>query len=159
MKRCTSCGLDKPFDEFYRNKRAADGYTRQCKACTKAEYERRKDVVKEYYRKNREVLIAKSREYAASHGRRKTAVAKRKHNEWTSKYRKNNSDKAKAHDAVTAAVAQGRLPKASTCSCAHCDGAATEYHHWSYASEHWLDVVPLCHGCHMKVHFGPKSEA
>ncbi len=156
MKRCTSCGLYKPFDDFYHNKRSSDGYTHQCKACKKVEYERRKDVVKEYYRKNREVLIAKAREYAALHGRRKTAIAKSKHNAWTSNYRRSNSDKAKAHNAVAVAVVQGRLPKASTCSCAHCGGGATEYHHWSYASEHWLDVVPLCHSCHMKIHFGPK---
>lgn len=28
------------------------------------------------------------------------------------------------------------------------------YHHWSYAEERWLDVVPLCDRCHSGVHTG-----
>lgn len=159
MKRCTSCGIYEPFEDFYHNKRSSDGYTHQCKACRKAEYERNKDVAKEYYKKNRQKLIAQAREYTARHGRRNTAVAKRKHNEWTSKYRKGNPDKAKAHNAVAVAIVQGRLPKASDCSCDRCGAAATEYHHWSYNQEHWLDVVPVCHTCHMGIHFSSKSDA
>ncbi len=33
-----------------------------------------------------------------------------------------------------------------------CGKQAEEYHHWSYAPEHWLDVIPVCNACHKKIH-------
>lgn len=32
------------------------------------------------------------------------------------------------------------------------------YHHWSYAPEHRLDVIALCLGCHMRIHYGTLPE-
>lgn len=146
-KKCTLCGYDKPVAEFYRNKATRDGYTRRCRACTKAVNESRKDVIREYYRKNKQKIIAQTVEY------RRSTAAKKKRTAQGTRYRENYPNKAKAQYAVSHAVARGSLPKASTQNCAHCGGNATEYHHWSYEPEHRLDVVPLCHGCHMKVHF------
>jgi Autographiviridae endonuclease VII len=36
MKRCKKCGVDKPLDDFYRARRAADGYRSECKECNLA---------------------------------------------------------------------------------------------------------------------------
>ena len=33
MKTCRSCGVEKPFDDFHRNSRHADGRTSYCKPC------------------------------------------------------------------------------------------------------------------------------
>lgn len=35
-KPCKVCGIDKPFDEFYRHPKMNDGYLNECKDCTKA---------------------------------------------------------------------------------------------------------------------------
>lgn len=33
-KRCTKCGQEKPFDDFYQDKNRKDGYRFECKTCT-----------------------------------------------------------------------------------------------------------------------------
>ncbi|MER9911686.1 hypothetical protein NKJ71_13735 [Mesorhizobium sp. M0050] len=35
LKKCSTCGLEKPRDEFYNSKQSKDGLRYQCKACTK----------------------------------------------------------------------------------------------------------------------------
>jgi hypothetical protein len=52
MKRCKVCGEVKPLTEFYKAAGAADGHRGECKVCNRA----RK---KQWYAKNREVVIAK----------------------------------------------------------------------------------------------------
>lgn len=157
-KKCTSCGCDKPVAEFHHSKATRDGYTQRCKACRKIEYESKKGLVQEYYKKNRAKLIEQAREYSRLRKRKKrNAVSKKKHNEQNKEYRKRYPVKSKAQDAVSYAIAQGRFPRASTHNCTHCGSAATEYHHWSYEPEHWLDVIPLCHNCHMKIHSPSKK--
>lgn len=38
--------------------------------------------------------------------------------------------------------------------CAVCSKVADEFHHWSYADDHRLLVVPLCFSCHRRNHRG-----
>lgn len=38
MKNCTSCNIQKPFDEFYKNNKTSDRLTQKCKSCQKAYY-------------------------------------------------------------------------------------------------------------------------
>lgn len=51
-------------------------------------------------------------------------------------------------------VKQGNLPSVETffCSNPNCIQTAKEYHHWSYAPDHKLSVIPLCGQCHRRVH-------
>ena len=35
-KRCTECGIEKPLDEFYQDRRATDGRYSRCKTCHNA---------------------------------------------------------------------------------------------------------------------------
>lgn len=62
--------------------------------------------------------------------------------------------KAAAHAAVARAVAAGRLTPIREMRCRICGWNAAVYHHWSYADERQLDVVPLCDRCHTQVHAG-----
>ncbi len=41
MKECSTCGLSKAFDEFYKRADAVDGYNKQCKECQKPVNRRR----------------------------------------------------------------------------------------------------------------------
>lgn len=62
--------------------------------------------------------------------------------------------RSRAHDAVQAAIAAGRLPAAGTLSCADCGAPARVYHHHKgYAPPAWLDVVAVCDRCHSQRHW------
>ncbi len=73
------------------------------------------------------------------------------------KWRSSNPHKWLAHAAIMRAVKGGRISIASERRCAMHDVPAEQYHHWSYESEHRLDVVPLCVGCHKRLHRGGLS--
>jgi len=82
-KRCSKCGLEKPRDEFHKDKRNTDGLRSDCKVCRAAQqkayhksyYESNKDKVKAYREANKEEI--KAREKA---------------------WREANKDKIKAHN-------------------------------------------------------------
>ncbi len=48
------------------------------------------------------------------------------------------------------AIKKGEIPHISTRTCEHCGGQAEHYHHEDYSKP--LDVMPLCVGCHRKIH-------
>lgn len=131
-KRCSKCHDVKPLDDFHKNKAHSDGRANYCKECTK------KNCKKQYH---------------SGKPRYSNDTSRVRHNTETAQYKKNNPIKARAQDTVKRAVQSGKLPKVQTLQCTHCGRMATSYHHWSYEREHWLDVVPLCHSCHMKIHF------
>ena len=58
MKKCSKCGSVKPYGEFYKNCKSADGLTYYCKACHKAHqagyYGENKDELCRIARKKRE---------------------------------------------------------------------------------------------------------
>ncbi len=58
-------------------------------------------------------------------------------------------EKKRARTAVSNAVRDDRLPKASEFECTGCGADAEEYHHHlGYSVVRWLDVIPLCRKCH-----------
>lgn len=65
-----------------------------------------------------------------------------------------------AHGAVARALRLGTLPRSGVCeACGRaCDttpaGGSMKLHHWSYAREHWTDVILLDASCHRLVHNG-----
>ena len=63
-------------------------------------------------------------------------------------------DRYRAGLKVAWAVNNGIIPKISSCQCAmeHCTKAARAYHHWSYAKDHLLSVIPVCALCHSDIH-------
>jgi hypothetical protein len=68
----------------------------------------------------------------------------------TNAYRKTNSKKYAAHNAVNNAIKRGDLPRVLTCDCVDCGIQAADYHHEDYSKP--LDVEPLCRLCHVKRH-------
>ena len=58
MKKCTKCGIVKPFECFYKRKNSKDGLRYECKLCDKEYYDKNKEHSKEwnkeYYDKNKE---------------------------------------------------------------------------------------------------------
>lgn len=55
LKKCTKCGELKPLDEFYRNKRTADGRRYNCKKCSD-------EYSDEWIEKNRDKVRERERE-------------------------------------------------------------------------------------------------
>ena len=53
-KRCPSCGVTKPIDDFCVKRKEADGHCTYCRACVK-----QKSRV--YYLQNREMILSKAR--------------------------------------------------------------------------------------------------
>lgn len=56
MKTCANCGEDKPFEQFTKKKRYADGLSLYCKECESKSYKR-------YYQKNKADVKSKSKKY------------------------------------------------------------------------------------------------
>lgn len=77
-------------------------------------------------------------------------------------------DKTDARTAVSRAIREGALPPPTVCEACgetqkirRINGTTAKrvvYHHWSYAPEHWLDVIPLCQSCHHQIHWGQRLE-
>jgi len=44
---CTLCAIEKPFNEFYKNKGMPSGYANQCKECVKARSKKREEVLRQ----------------------------------------------------------------------------------------------------------------
>ena len=66
----------------------------------------------------------------------------------------NKLAQGRATHAIRKAIERGTMVKAKMLTCRHCHKQATEYHHHlGYDEVHWLDVIPLCNGCHKKSHF------
>lgn len=91
MKTCTACGLEKPLDEFHKDKRKQGAYRARCKAChssrmkvyrdenSEAESEKKRayykvrrhhilERSKDYYEQNRDKKLAKQRETKRENG-------------------------------------------------------------------------------------------
>lgn len=64
------------------------------------------------------------------------------------RYRVAHPERVEARIAVKQAIKDGVLPKADSLKCHYCPTQAEQYHHYSYAPEHWLDVIPVCKKCH-----------
>lgn len=67
MKMCRECNFEKPFSEFYNNKKTKDGMVGKCKDCFKKYYLYKRDVIKEktrdYKRLNSETIKLKKKDY------------------------------------------------------------------------------------------------
>ena len=155
IKLCSKCKQKKSLSEFYRNKQRKDGYNGWCKKClTPAinrhkQSERYKEQQAEYSKK----LEVKERMNYMRRKRRKENPEKYRA---IDRMQRQNDDpqKLKARDVVGQAIIYHNFPKACKHQCKNCENQASEYHHWSYDPEHWLDVIPLCKQCHADVHNG-----
>ena len=139
-KTCTTCKQIKPIAEFYKN-----GRSTKCKVC---EIQRQRA-----YNKTQKGRESQKRYDQSKKGRRKKKLW-RKTPKGKASFRTHcDPERIKASKAVNNAVSAGDLPHVNTLICQNCPDEAQHYHHHKgYAPEHWLDVVPLCIECHIKVH-------
>ena len=82
MKKCTRCNTEKPFSEFYKDKRRKGGLRHHCKSCWKED-------VKEYVESNKEKVKERAKRY-----RENNIEHKRKYDE---KYIKNNKERIREY--------------------------------------------------------------
>ena len=132
-KVCSSCGQEKPFSEFNKNRRSKDGLQDKCRSCfsryNKARYwadpQRFKDSVRKYREENLENTFVTRME-----------MCKRKPCE------KN------AREAVNLAVKLGYIEKPDHClGCGKSDSESrVTAHHHDYSKP--LEVVWVCSKCH-----------
>lgn len=137
-KRCIGCKQTMSIYCFSTDVIRGDGLRPICKEC-------RRKASRDWQNKNKDAVRRYIKDYQA---RNKEVIAQR-----TKKYRQDHPDRYAATNAVWSAILTGKLPKASEHPCANpkCTNHANQYHHASYEPEHWLDVIPLCVSCHVKV--------
>jgi hypothetical protein len=67
MKKCFRCKEEKSFEFFCKNKRIGDGYSQQCKECSKEYHNKNRDLIlerqKEYYNENKDIVKERQKEY------------------------------------------------------------------------------------------------
>ena len=149
MKTCSKCGVEKPLDGFYRDRRAKDGHRPDCKECNRAIVAawKRTPAGQEYTREyNRSPNGGK----AATKRWRQSTKGKKFFQQHAAKWARENQEQRRAYSAVLNAVRVGHLPQVDTQACVTCGDPAENYHHPSY--ERPLDVMPLCRPCHVEVH-------
>ena len=112
MKRCSKCKVDKPFNEFRRNRSMRDGYQHYCKLCQRA-YDARyrrsergqqkdKEYRKRYHARNRDIANKRCRESYYKFREKRIEKSKRwiannrdKFNAWAREYGKRPEIRAK----------------------------------------------------------------
>lgn len=90
-KACTKCGEVKPITDYYREKRALDGKTSDCKECIKAR-------TREYNRLNKERLRPRKREAARSRYAANRERNRDRDREYAREYREKNRDAINARN-------------------------------------------------------------
>lgn len=84
FKTCTKCGIQKPLEEFGKDKKRKDGHVAQCKECLKA-------YRKEYHKKNKDKENAKNKEWYLKNKESKDAKNKlwrEEHKDYMKEYHK-----------------------------------------------------------------------
>ena len=138
-KRCGTCKEHRPLTVLPRHNGTRDGRRRHCRDC---------------------LLSGRYRPYVEppeARARRKVRESKpkwrRSHRKALARHAERNPAAAKAMRASQAAVQAGRVRKADHRQARDCTSRkCLEAHHWSYAPEHWHDVLWCCAAHHRQGH-------
>ena len=130
-KECRKCGTHKPLSDFYVRKSSLDGHRSWCKDCDKKSA---LDWGVKYRGKAAKYLQQWKKKNPG-----KVAGHKLRH-------RLKHPEKVKARSRAAQAARNGILEK-SLCPCGR---AEVEAHHEDYSKP--LEVIWLCHRCHIKLH-------
>lgn len=93
MKICTKCNIEKPFDEFTKQKKGKNGYRSNCKSCSKKYYEKNFQKLKEYNLKNKDRKI----EYLKTYYEKNKEKLKEYRNNYNKIYNKQNAENFKKY--------------------------------------------------------------
>ena len=134
-RRCSSCGEEKDFSDFYRHPFGRDGIQPRCKdCCIKAERLRR---------------ITKPEKFAEYERARSRKPDRIKMNaDRCRKWREANPEKYRTHNILYSAVRDGKIKKPEACEL--CGSKSFIHaHHTDYSRP--LEVVWLCAKCHGQI--------
>lgn len=139
VKPCQTCKTAKPLAEFAPHNASRDGRRAQCKEC---------------------LLIGRYQPYIEGPEQRARRATRERRPEWrrvhrraVARYAERYPLATQAGRALQRAVRSGRVTKAEHCQVEGCTSRlALEGHHWSYATEHWLDVLWCCAAHHRQGH-------
>lgn len=141
QKQCFKCLQTKDLSEFYTHPEMADGYLGKCKECTKLDS-----------RKGNRSLRAKEHDRERNQKPERKAARK----VYVQKWRENNPDGYKAHNALNNALRDGKIKKPKHCSECGAKGKL-HAHHEDYSKPlavDWLCVQ--CHAKHNPIYLGPE---
>ena len=154
-KICSKCRQLKPVDGFRKQSASKDGFQAWCKIChgeynaayNHPYYVANSDSWKVYDRKRLEKIRSNPVELKLHREKAATRVRE---------LRKRSPHLQKAHNAVTHAIAAGKLSRPSQCSSCGCC-CKPEAHHDSYEQSQLLNVRWLCKKCHEDHHHKNQS--
>jgi len=165
-KKCTNCQLDLPLERFGKNNAVKGGINYVCLACAAARArayqkteagrsKRRARDSKKESRRRRALLRndppqrQKAREYAKR--RRQGEEGKKLAINNARRYREKYPEKSRAQRKASRTPAKKHL-------CCRCGLPAQQYHHYNgYDGAAAVQVVPLCHQCHLAYEWIQKS--
>jgi hypothetical protein len=134
VKRCFKCQCEKSIDDFYRHARMRDGHLNKCKACTKADALKHRQLHLEQVRQYDRMRAIQPHRIALN-----VAV--------TAKWRAADPRRTAAHNAVARAIKSGALSRQP---CAACGSTKVVAHHPDYDKP--LAVEWLCQAHHKQAH-------
>jgi len=175
-KTCRICKQTKNISEFNKDSKMRGGHVNICKICQREQQaqnrkryqqtenfktaqrkycqgekgkEKRKHyrqsergkAVHKHYEQSEEGKLARKRYHKSEKGKAKLLRAAKQQ-------RIRHPDRVKAREVVNNAIRVGQLPRLDTLQCSCGETAKHYHHHKGYAPEHWLDVIPVCFGCH-----------
>ncbi|HEX8413759.1 MAG TPA: hypothetical protein VF637_07715 [Sphingomicrobium sp.] len=140
MRICTTCGVSKPLDDYYRHPNAAEGRSTKCAECTKV-----------YVKANRALRIDYYREFDRLRARDpKRAQARAEYGKANPRPRPEPDPvKRAARVIVGNALRNGKLVRPEHCDV--CAQSCTPHgHHDDYSKP--LDLIWCCTSCHALIH-------
>jgi hypothetical protein len=135
VKVCTSCGIEKPFSEFWKHPLGRHGLRPRCKTCLNAQ-------IRSYQRANPEKLRAATKRWYDRDPERARRMARDQ--------KAKNPRRERAHRLVREAVRRGEIVRPVFCSTCGRSDLRIEAHHEDYDMP--LDVNWLCSSCHGATH-------
>jgi monoamine oxidase len=133
---------------YYREKRDLINDSSRKKWRLRTEEERKEDYLRqrEYYENNKEAIQSRARERYKN----LTPEQKQQNTARTKEWRRRNGEKTKAWSAVGNALFKGEIEKPPYCELCGVFDVKIHAHHEDYSKP--LDVLWLCHDCHMSLH-------
>lgn len=136
-KRCSKCKLWKYKSEFPKNRTRPDGLALQCFTCKN-----------EYYAKDREYYLAKSKAYFSTEkGKLIRANIRKRH-------RAKNPSRMYIYVKIDRLIKRGILKKPDYCQVCGIKDKIIQGHHFDYSKEKELEVVWVCPLHHTAIHKG-----